>query len=163
MDILRRWLRNERGEGYVALQVVFLAIILLGPREVPGLPRFTGLLAWASTGLGLMLGVFGGIVALWGLVGLGRNLTALPHPKDDAQLVTDGPYRLVRHPIYSGLILVSLAWGLLWGSPFLILLGAGLFLFFDIKSRREEAWLRHRYPGYANYARRTRKLIPFIY
>ena len=163
METLQRWLKNERGEGYVALQVVYLAFVLLGPREVPGLPRLTGIPAVMATGLGLVVGVFGGLVAVWGLIGLGRNLTALPHPVDDGQLVTEGPYRVVRHPIYSGVILGSLGWALLWSSPFLVILALGLFLFFDIKSRREEVWLRHRYAGYADYARRTRKLIPYVY
>lgn len=163
MHTLQRWLKNERGEVYVALQVVFFLIILLGPHEVPGLPRWGGVVSWFSIGLGLMLGVFGGVLAGWGLVGLGRNLTALPRPIDDGQLVTDGPYRVVRHPIYSGVILGSAAWALLWSSPFLLILALGLFVFFDIKSRREEVWLRHTYAGYAAYARQTRKLIPYVY
>ncbi len=163
MDVVRRWMRNERGEFFVALQVVLLAIILLGPREISGLPRLTGSASWIAIGLGVIAGGLGGLVALWGLIGLGRNLTALPHPVDDGHLVTHGPYRIVRHPIYCGVILGSLGWSLLWASPWLILLSAGLFVFFDIKSRREEVWLRRAYSGYADYATRTRKLIPFIY
>ena len=120
-------------------------------------------LGWAAFGLGLLAGGVGGLIALWGLIGLGRNLTPLPHPVADGELVTHGPYRIVRHPIYSGVILGSLGWSLLWASPWLILLSAGLFVFFDIKSRREEIWLRRAYSGYADYATRTRKLIPFIY
>ena len=161
--MIQRWLKNERGELYVAIQAVYLAFMVLGPAEVPGLPRGTGTLALISTGIGLVFGVFGAVVAVWGLGGLGRNLTALPHPIDNGQLVTDGPYAFVRHPIYCGIIVGSLGWGCLWASPFRILLAVGLFVFFDIKSRREEAWLRQRYPGYSEYARRTRKLIPYLY
>lgn len=147
----------------MAVQIVYLAFLVFGPADIPGLARWAGSAALVSVGLGLMVGMFGAILGLWGLGGLGRNLTILPRPKDDSRLVTDGPYRIVRHPIYCGVILGSLGWALLWASPFRALLAIGLFLFFDIKSRREETWLRHRYPGYAAYARQTRKLIPFIY
>jgi protein-S-isoprenylcysteine O-methyltransferase Ste14 len=69
----------------------------------------------------------------------------------------------VRHPIYTGLILGTLGWSL-WRSS---LLGVGLavllLVFFDLKSRREERWLTEAYPGYPEYRRRVRKLIPFAY
>jgi protein-S-isoprenylcysteine O-methyltransferase Ste14 len=77
--------------------------------------------------------------------------------------VTSGVYGLVRHPIYTGLILGTLGWSL-WNAN---LLGAGLalllFVFFDLKSRREERWLMEAYPGYAEYKRHVRKLIPLVY
>jgi protein-S-isoprenylcysteine O-methyltransferase Ste14 len=107
--------------------------------------------------------VAGGLLALAAVVGLGNNLTAVPYPKDDATLVDTGPYQLVRHPIYSGLVFVALGWGL-WvhGWP-TIGYAVLLFVFFDIKSRREEQWLTEKFPGYAAYQKRVRKLIPFVY
>jgi protein-S-isoprenylcysteine O-methyltransferase Ste14 len=69
----------------------------------------------------------------------------------------------VRHPIYGGLVLAATGWALLTAAvPALV--GAALLLaFFRLKSGREEVWLRDRYPGYAAYAARTRRLIPFLY
>ena len=96
-------------------------------------------------------------------MGLGANLSALPHPKDGAVLVESGVYGLVRHPIYAGLILAAAGWGLLTNSPWALLLAGVLLVFFDIKSRREEGQLAARFPAYAAYRRRVRKFFPFIY
>ena len=94
---------------------------------------------------------------------LGSNLTAVPYSKEEGTLIETGPYRLVRHPIYCGIILIAFGWALLvhgWltlGYAFIML------VFFDIKSRREEKWLKAKYPGYEAYQKRVRKLIPFVY
>ena len=82
---------------------------------------------------------------------------------DDATLIESGLYGWVRHPIYCGLILAAFGWGLLVQGWLTLLWAAVLLIFFDIKSRREEAWLLARFPAYADYRRRVRKLIPFIY
>ncbi|MCA9956672.1 MAG: hypothetical protein KC434_18210 [Anaerolineales bacterium] len=92
-----------------------------------------------------------------------NNFTAVPRPKENAHMVEHGAYRVVRHPIYSGIILGALGLGLLRGGWLALLYGLILFLFFDIKSRREEIWLREKYSDYAEYQQRVRKLIPFVY
>ena len=74
-----------------------------------------------------------------------------------------GAYRLARHPIYGGIILGSVGWGLLTASPLALGLAAVLFGFFDLKSRREEAWLAERFGGYAAYRTRTKRFIPWLY
>jgi protein-S-isoprenylcysteine O-methyltransferase Ste14 len=114
-------------------------------------------------GFGVVLGLIGSFIALAGVLSLGQNLTAVPYPKEDAALVESGAFRFVRHPIYSGIILGSLSWGLLTNSLLALLLTLVLFIFFDVKSRREEQWLSEKYAGYAAYQARVRKLIPLIY
>jgi protein-S-isoprenylcysteine O-methyltransferase Ste14 len=160
---MQDWWKGHRGEWYVVVQGVFFALVALGPRTLPGLPAWSPPWDVLGTVTGLALMAAGGLLALAGVVHLGRNLTALPHPKEDAELVETGAYALVRHPIYSGLILASMGWAL-WRNGWLTLIYAALlFLFFDIKSRREEKWLAHKFPPYADYQRRVRKLIPLIY
>lgn len=154
---------GARGEWYVVAQVGFFLLVALGPRELAGLPRWGTPWSWASLALGLALGIAGGALALVGLLHLGRNLTALPHPKDDASLVEDGAYGLVRHPIYSGLILGACGWALVNSSPLMLVYAAAMLIFFDIKSRREERWLAAKFPEYPAYQKRVRKLIPFLY
>jgi len=105
----------------------------------------------------------GGALSLAGLVGLGRRLTPLPFPKDGADLMQAGPFALVRHPIYSGVLALAFGWTL-WVQGWLTLAYAlALFVLLDAKSRREERWLVGKFPEYAGYQRRVRKFIPFIY
>ena len=78
-------------------------------------------------------------------------------------LVQRGAYGIVRHPIYSGLITGAFGWALLNTSVVTLIYASVLLVFFDIKSRREERWLARKFPEYAAYQRRVRKLIPFVY
>ncbi|MCK6394687.1 isoprenylcysteine carboxylmethyltransferase family protein [Zoogloea sp.] len=157
------WWQGRRGEGYVAVQAVLFGLLLFGPTGKAALPPWPAALGKVAPGYGLVLLVVGVLIAVCAAIGLGRNLTPLPHPRDDCQLVETGLYAWVRHPIYCGLILAALGWAL-FVQGWLTLAWAGLLLaFFDIKSRREEAWLMARFPGYAAYRRRVRKLIPYLY
>ncbi|MGB3205820.1 MAG: isoprenylcysteine carboxylmethyltransferase family protein, partial [Crinalium sp.] len=98
-----------------------------------------------------------------GLLDLGGQLTPLPYPKQEGELVKSGIYSLVRHPIYSGVILAAISWAIFQMS-FSHLLAAGvLFVFFDIKANREEAWLSQKYPDYPEYREKVKKLIPGLY
>jgi protein-S-isoprenylcysteine O-methyltransferase Ste14 len=112
---------------------------------------------------GLVSMIAGSTLVGRGLLDLGRNLTPVPRPRDDAALVESGIYSLVRHPIYGGLIAVAFGWGLFVASPLTLMLAVGLALFFDLKSRREESWLRDRYAGYEAYATRTHRFFPRFY
>ena len=156
------WWKGTRGEWYVVAQMVLLGLIALAPL-IPGQPAWPAPWSLPARGLGLLLGAAGVGLAGAGAMGWGANLSALPHPKDEAVLVEDGVYRLVRHPIYAGLIVGALGWGLLTNSLLALLLALGLLVFFDFKSRREEARLLARFPAYAAYRQRVRKFIPYIY
>ena len=103
------------------------------------------------------------MLAVAGALNLGRNLTPFVCPKASSILLEQGAYRLVRHPIYSGLLQAAFGWGM-WVHGWLTLVYAVLlFILLDRKSRREEEWLLLRFPGYAAYRSRVRKLIPFVY
>ena len=151
---------GPRGEGWFLIQVLVLGAVamagLLGPAW-SGLPRVLAAIA------GTFLIGAGGLLAVRGVLDLGVNLTVLPKPREDAPLVDTGAYRLVRHPIYGGLILGGFGWGLVTASPFAIAGAAVLALFFDLKSRREEAWLVAQFDGYQAYRRRTPRLLPWLY
>ena len=107
--------------------------------------------------------VAGGALALAGVSRLGGDLSVLPFPKAGAPLVETGPYAIVRNPIYGGLILAAFGWGLFVNGWLTLLWALMLLVFFDMKSRREERLLCREFPQYAQYQRRVRKLIPWVY
>jgi protein-S-isoprenylcysteine O-methyltransferase Ste14 len=157
------WWKNTRGEWFVVFQTFLFALIAFGPGWIDVRPDLPDGWRIAAMVAGLALGGIGLALAVAGLWWLGDNLSALPHPKDDATLVQSGPYRVVRHPIYSGLIVGALGWALMNTSLLTLVYAVILLAFFDIKSRREERWLARKFPDYAAYQARVAKLIPFIY
>lgn len=157
------WWKGARGEWYVVMQGLLFLLVALGPQEAFGVTRWGSPFGSLTFLPGLALMALGGVLGLAGLLNLGRNLTPLPHPKDDAELVETGAYGFVRHPIYSGLIFAALGWALVVASPLTLIYALILLIFFDIKSRREEQWLSAKFLRYADYQRRVRKLIPFVY
>jgi len=102
-------------------------------------------------------------LGLWGAIALGRNLTPFPKPDPRAVLVRHGVYGVVRHPLYASVLLGALGWALAWASGPALALAVALGLFLRAKADREERWLRERFPEYADYARRVRQLIPWVY
>ena len=151
---------GPRGEGWVILQFALLGLAALagttGPAWGEPLRSVTNL-------IGLALLAAGGLLTLRGLLDLRESLTPLPHPRADGRLVAHGAYRLVRHPIYGGIVIGALGWGLRSAAPAALVLALVLFLFFDLKARREEAWLVDHYPDYEAYRDVTRRLIPWLY
>ncbi len=148
---------GKRGEGWFAIQLLIFAAILLSP-VVESFP----FPLWLRV-LGLPILAIGGVLGTLGILGLGTNLTPFPKPKEGGYLVTSGVYGLVRHPIYSGLIAGTLGWALLTGSLLGLAFAVLLFIFFDLKSRREERWLVETYPTYPEYQQCVKKLLPWVY
>jgi protein-S-isoprenylcysteine O-methyltransferase Ste14 len=157
------WWKGARGEWYVVIQGGLLALVVFGPHTWNGwLARIVSE-QWLSYWCGGVLLLGGCILSVSGVLRLGKNITAVPYPKDNAVLVETGPYQFVRHPIYSGLILSSLGWGWFVNSWLTLGYAMLLFAFLDIKSRREERWLKERFANYSSYQKRVHKLIPFVY
>jgi protein-S-isoprenylcysteine O-methyltransferase Ste14 len=157
------WWRGARGEWFVVAQVVLIGLVFFGPRTVAGRPSWPFPFPHACPVAGGALMVLGGGLFGAGLFRLGRGLTPLPYPKDGAELVQTGPFALVRHPMYGGGLILGLGWALCVQCWLTLGYVAALFVFLDVKSRREERWLAERFPAYATYRRRVRKLIPFVY
>lgn len=113
--------------------------------------------------LGLLIAVAGTLLLVLGVLALGRSFTPLPRPRVRTRLRQSGIFRLVRHPVYGGAILLGLGWSLA-DAPLGLIPTALLALLFDLKARREEAWLIERFPEYAAYRARTpRRFVPWLY
>ncbi len=157
------WWKGARGEWYVVGQILLIALVAIGPRTIGGWPGAGMPLAGVLLPLGVGLILVGGYFFLAGIVRLGPNLTPLPVPREGSTFVEQGPYALVRHPIYGGGLMGALGWALVRDSWLTLGYVAILFVFFDVKSRHEERWLMAKFPGYPEYQRRVRRLLPFIY
>jgi len=150
------------GIGFVVVQAVLLGILFFGPTHLnadASNPQPNNLLLWFGYGIFIL----GTVIALMAAINLGKNLTPLPRPKENAELIQGGLYRFVRHPIYFGVIVLCLGWGLIQQSPLVWLYAVIIAIFFDIKSRKEEQWLVERFSAYTDYQGRVRKLIPWVY
>ncbi len=157
------WWKGARGEWLVVAQILLIALVFIGPRTWPGLVPWPPPLARVCRLLGPALMVAGGALLVAGALRIGRGLTPLPYPKDDGALVQTGPFALVRHPMYGGGLGLALGWALFVHGWLTLGYVALLFAFLDFKSRREERWLAEKFPEYAAYRRRVRRLIPFVY
>ena len=110
--------------------------------------------------LGLALVVLGAGIAFAAGAGLGRTLTPSPIPRDDGVLVTGGVYAAVRHPIYSGLLIIGAGLVVIGASALHVLAWFGLLSVFMLKSRLEERMLAGKYSAYGAYAARVGRLVP---
>lgn len=141
------------------LAVLAQAGAVVGLALGPG-PWFPGPL-WLGA-FGVVLVLAGGAIALAGVLSLGSSLTPTPVPIENAGLRTDGLYRFVRHPIYSGVLLggvgVVLCGPSVWRGAWWLVLAVVLVG----KSAWEERMLAEQYPDYPAYAERTGRLVPRI-
>lgn len=151
---------GPRGEGWVAIQFLLLPLVALAGFVGPA---WTGQARLATDIVGLGLMAAGTALGGLGLIALRSSLTPLPYPRDGAELIETGAYRLARHPIYGGIVIAAAGYALVTASPLALVGALVLLAFFRLKSAREEVWLLARYAGYEAYRDRTRRLLPFVY
>jgi protein-S-isoprenylcysteine O-methyltransferase Ste14 len=154
---------GSRGEGWVILQLMCLALVGLAGRFAPG--QADSSLATAALWIGGTAVLLGVALVIAGSIELRRAkaFTALPHPREGGELVESGPFRFVRHPLYAGLIFASVGWAVMHLSLVAALAGVLLAVVLDLKRRREESWLVERFAGYREYRERTKAFVPFVY
>lgn len=150
---------DGRGGDWVAAQLALFAAIGLAPRRVAGLPEWPEGLRRPAAFVGAALIVAGVLIGGAAARELGSNLTIFPKPKADGELVQSGVYGVVRHPIYSGVLLCALGYALLRAGSLALLLCIVLWVFFERKAGREERWLLTQFPEYDAYRRRVPNAI----
>jgi protein-S-isoprenylcysteine O-methyltransferase Ste14 len=103
------------------------------------------------------------VLMVWARFTFGRRSFHATANPTEGGLVTDGPYRWIRHPIYSAVALFAFAGALAGPSVPSIALAATVLLGAVIRIVAEERLLRSRYPAYAEYAARTKRMLPFVF
>ena len=150
------WSRELRIRAVIVVAVILL--VRLGAFRGHGLNTDP----WRN-GVGLVLFALGLGFAIWARIHIGRNWGSPMTQKLEPELVTSGPYHLVRHPIYSGILLavvgtaVALSW--LWLTAAVL---AGVYFLYS--ATVEERYLTEQFPDeYPVYKRSTKMLVPFIF
>lgn len=108
--------------------------------------------------------VAGGALGLWALAAMPlRQMRIVPEVHSRGRLVRSGPYRWIRHPMYSAVLLVAAGALATDPAPFRLAMGIALIAVLAAKLVREEKLLRSAYPDYAAYQAATRRLVPWIW
>jgi protein-S-isoprenylcysteine O-methyltransferase Ste14 len=141
--------------AFVLVQAALLLAILL----LPAADDWTNP-AWLATAA-RWLEFMGFVVLALGLLNLGTALTPLPLPVPHGTMRSGGLYRIVRHPIYSGVMALAIGAAIRSCNVVIAVAAAGLVALFATKARWEERRLAERYPEYEDYAARTPRFVPF--
>ena len=154
---------NRAGQGGITIVLVITFIIAsrvdkLGLFPIPGRPVIPLMIGDCLLWSGLAL-------RLWSVLTLGKFFRASLVVQEDHHVVRDGPYKLLRHPSYSGILLACLGLGVAMGDW----LGLGLILAFAVAAISYRIVVEERLlvqtlgQEYLQYAKHTKRLIPFIY
>ncbi len=119
-------------------------------------------LGFAIQKIGLFIAVFGGIIIILALLQLNKNLSPFPTPKNNTTLLQNGLYKYIRHPIYTGIILLFTGYSLSQNSFYKLGISLLLVVLFYFKSNYEELRLEQKFPDYKLYKSKTGKFFPWI-
>jgi protein-S-isoprenylcysteine O-methyltransferase Ste14 len=146
---------KKKSRLLVIVQFALLAVIFFLPTGAPPAATPAWMLSFGSLIVWPGLGIV--IVSIFKL---GQSLTASPIPKENAELKTEGLYKWIRHPIYTGLMVTTLGIALEAGSVSKLFFTAALMFLFDYKAKFEESLLIKRFPEYRSYMSTTGRFVP---
>lgn len=155
---------NDQKRSWIRLLVFTIIILLFNPtslRELVGVHLLSS--SHFVQGIGVVICVGGIAFAIWARIHLGTNWGMPMSQKEKPELVTTGPYRLVRHPIYTGFCIAMLGSAITGGLPWFI-----WFIFFSASfiysAKKEERIMQSQFPNeYIEYMKHTKMIIPFIF
>jgi protein-S-isoprenylcysteine O-methyltransferase Ste14 len=169
----KKTLRRDTIKGRLALLVpALVAEAFVPPFSSHWLPPAVA--AWFATRLvpasalvgcvSVAITVLGIAFACWARYELGRNWSGWVTLKEDHHLITSGPYAIVRHPIYTGLLTAIVGSLLLQGTPLMLVVLFVLVLALRYKMSREEMFMSEAFGAeYAAYKQRARALVPLVW
>ena len=142
----------QKGKRLVFLQFALIIVLAIFPDNNAVDPRLSI--------IGTVMLAIGLVLLFTGFRGLGKSLTANPVPNADGVLVTSGIYSIVRHPIYLGLLIITLGLVVSSGVWAQMIVWVALAVLLTYKMRWEEVMLVAKYKGYAEYKTRVPAIIP---
>ena len=145
---------------------LIVALLLLGPGEWFGhtliRENFVEHTNLVGT-IGLILSILGAIIACWARYTLGKNWSLSVQKKENHELIQNGMYKIVRHPIYTGLLLLFIGNTIIVGDYRGIIAVLIVFVSFWFKLKKEEKLLTENFGNqYVEYKKRTKAIIPFL-
>lgn len=147
---------RARGNVCIAIQFALLVAIFVIPRGAAWpLPAPLAVLSFVAIAVGA-------VAAVVALISLGKSLSANPVPVELGELKTAGVYRVVRHPVYTGIMIGVLGYTALSRSWGVVAAVVALGALFALKARFEEKLLLAKYPDYLAYAAHVGRFVPGI-
>jgi protein-S-isoprenylcysteine O-methyltransferase Ste14 len=145
--------------------IFVIAIVLFSTTRIP--LRWLYLQSWPAGlwpfWLGAAVTVAGLLFAVWARVYLGGNWSSEVTIKQDHELITTGPYAVVRHPIYTGILAGLLGTAIALSEVRGIIAFVLIFVVLWLKLRMEEQWMRSQFgETYITYAHQTAALVPYL-
>jgi len=147
-------MKADKIKTYILVSIQFICLILIFASGRP----------FAKNYLLLAVEIMGVALEIWVVITIVRHyLNITPLVKKEAQLVTWGAYRFIRHPMYSGLLLII--WPLIIDrfSLFLMITGLVITLVLIVKLFFEESALKKHFVEYEDYMKTTKRLVPYIF
>jgi protein-S-isoprenylcysteine O-methyltransferase Ste14 len=150
--------RDRDRIGIVLVAVQFLLIAAVAVLAAPAFARGrVPLAAWAFGGAGVLLGLW---ALCWNRPG---NFNIRPTPRAGGYLVEQGPYRWIRHPMYTAVIACGVAGAIAAATLAAWMAAAALAAVLAVKAAYEERGMLAEHPGYAAYRARTNRFVPGLY
>lgn len=147
--------RDRLGTALVAAQFGLIAALAWWA-AAPFIQGRAPLPVWTLAAAGAGLG-------LWTLAhNRPGNFNIRPAPREGGHLVRTGPYRWIRHPMYTAVIALGAACAWAAASAWAWLAAVALVAVLAVKAHFEERWMQQQHPGYAEYRSRTRRFLPFV-
>jgi protein-S-isoprenylcysteine O-methyltransferase len=158
---------TKRDTEQHALQSIGLTLAIVAAFLLPYLPIFNFLdfapVSPAMSVIAIMVCVAGMAYFVWARQHLGRNWSQTVSAKEGHELISSGPYRYIRHPMYTGGLVACFGSAIVCGGAwiFLLVILSGIFLW---RVGAEDRLMEQQFPDeYPNYKRRTNALIPFVW
>ena len=140
---------------FVTLQLILFVCYAITPNFLSiNFPSFL-------KSVSIIIVVVGLLILILGLIQLQRNLTPFPSPKQNAELVTNGVYQVMRHPIYTGIFIAAIGYAIYGAHSTRFLISILLLVLFYFKSVYEEKLLNKKFSAYQQYQLKTARFFPF--